>query len=331
MPAPNRWPTAGEHEKKRPTAVRLRGDVTIKLLVTGATGFIGRALVRHLAGRGHVISALSRDPKRAVQALPELAAAHGWERASAPVPAEALADVDAVVHLAGESVAGRWTAAKRAAIHRSRVDGTRELVEAMAAAAVKPSVLVSMSAIGYYGNQGERELTEEDGPGDDFLATVCKDWEREALRAAELGVRVVRIRCGIVLGAEGGALRSLLLPARLGLGGPLGSGKQWWSWVHRDDIVRLIEHALTTELEGAVNGTAPHPVRQREFARILGRLLRRPAILPAPAWALRLILGGFACEVLDSKRVLPQRTLASGFSFRFETLEPALADILGAQ
>lgn len=317
-----------KHEKETPDVVRKRGDVTIKLLVTGATGFIGRALVRRLAERGHVITALSRDPQRARKELPQLAAAYGWERASAPVPGEALVGVDGVVHLAGESVAGRWTAAKRAEIYHSRVDGTRRLVEAIAAAAVKPKVLVSMSAIGYYGNQGERELTEEDGPGEDFLATVCRDWEREALRAAELGVRVVRLRCGIVLGLEGGALRSLLLPARLGLGGPLGPGTQWWSWVHREDIVRLIEHALVTDLEGSVNGTAPRPVRQREFARILGRQLRRPAILPAPAWALRLVLGGFACEVLDSKRVLPRRALASGFRFRFERLEAALADIL---
>ena len=305
----------------------------MRLLVTGATGFIGRRVVRRFARKGHQVAALSRRPERARAVLPELDAVFAWGPPAGggpeSPPAEAFGGMHAVIHLAGESVAGRWTRAKRAEIHRSRAEGTRRLVQAIASSRERPAVLISMSAIGYYGSRGEETLTESSGPGDDFLASVCRAWEEEAMHAAELGVRVVRLRCGIALGEDGGALRSLLLPARLGLAGPLGSGRQWWSWIHVDDVVRLMEHVLEHDLSGPVNATAPQPVRQREFARALGRVLRRPAVLPVPAPVLKLVLGGFACEVLDSKRVLPQRALASGFRFQFETLDAALDAIVG--
>ena len=232
-------------------------------------------------------------------------------------------------HLAGESVAGRWTAGKRREIRRSRIEGTRYLVAAIgaiAASSSRPRVLVSASAIGYYGDRGDRELTEEAAAGDDFLAGVCRDWEREAQGAQSYGVRVVCLRTGIVLG-RGGAARPLLTLTRLGLGGPLGSGRQWWSWIHIDDLARLVEHAIDEKLDGPVNATAPEPVRQNSPRR-LGRALRRPALLPAPGFSLRLALGGFAGELLSSRRVIPARALESGFAFRYGELDAALARLV---
>lgn len=189
-------------------------------------------------------------------------------------------------------------------------------------------MLVSSSAVGFYGHRGDEELDEDSAPGDDFLAGVCKDWEAEALKARDLGVRVVLVRSGIVLSPHGGALKQMLLPAKLGLTGPLGGGRQWWSWMHLNDAVRLFRFGAETEVEGPLAGASGNPVSQREFARTLGRVLRRPAFLPAPGWLLKLVLGGFAVEVLTSKRLLPRRTTESGFAFDHATLEPALRDLL---
>ena len=202
-------------------------------------------------------------------------------------------------------------------------------MQAIAASQSRPTKLVTASAIGYYGDRSEERLTEESSPGNDFLAVVCRRWEREGRRAEELGVEVTRLRFGIVLGLGGGALDAMLLPARLGLSGPLGSGKQWWSWIHLDDCARLVLQALNTSMPGAFNATAPNAVRQAEFARALGRVLRRPASLPAPAIALKLAVGGFSSELLSSKQVLPARTLSTGFNFSFTKIEPALVDLLG--
>lgn len=298
----------------------------MKILVTGATGFVGGRLVQYFAERGHVVTGLSRDPGRAKQTVPWLQQVHRWDTRSHP-PAEAFEGVDAVVHLAGESVAGRWSAKKRDEIRRSRIEGTRLLIEALDRLSARPRVLVSASAIGYYGDRGDEELVEEASAGDDFLAAVCRDWEREAQRAAELGMRVATLRTGIVLG-PGGAARPLLLLTRLGLGGPLGSGRQWWSWIHLDDLVRLIEYAIEKELHGPVNATAPEPVRQREFARRLGRVLRRPAAVPTPAFALKVVLGGFSSELLGSRRVIPAKALESGFTFQYAGLDAALARLV---
>lgn len=301
----------------------------MKVLVTGATGFIGSALCPRLRDGGHTVVALSRDVASARDRVPSLRGAFDWAPLAEPPPPAALDGVEAVVHLAGESVAGRWGATQRAAIRDSRVIGTRHLVAGIKAAASPPELLVSSSAIGYYGDRGDEELTEESSPGDDFLAEVCQAWEAEARAAESPATRVVVLRTGIVLGQGGGALEKMLLPAKLGAGGPLGSGRQWWSWVHLEDALGIVEHALQRDPGGVLNNTAPTPVRQRDFARQLGRVLHRPAFMPAPAFALRLALGGFATELLSSKRVVPRRTQATGYTYRFPDLGAALDDLLG--
>ena len=292
----------------------------MKILITGATGFLGRRVCEVLSQAGHTIVALSRDPTKAKQRVPALTEAFRWDAL-----AEALKSCDAIVNLAGETVAGRWTDEKKKAIRDSRVLGTRNLVESLTKLDSRPKVLISASAIGYYGDRGEETLTEDSPPGSDFLAQVCQAWESEAARAENFGIRVVRLRIGLVLGPGGGALQAMLPIFKLGLGGPLGSGRQFWSWVHRDDVAGAILFALERDdLRGPINVTAPQLVRQRDFAQILGRVLRRPAILPAPAFALKLILGEFASELLSSKKVLPQRLQQQGYQFRFAELEPAL-------
>ena len=297
----------------------------MRILVTGATGFIGRALVPALSADGHTVVALSRSP----DPQPHVERVHVWRLLEGPPPPEALEGVDAVVHLAAENAQGRWTDAKRRAIRESRELGTRHLVDGLLAAATPPKVLVSAGAIGVYGRHGDDEVTEETPPGDDFLADVARAWEAEAERAATGGIRVVVLRTGIVLGRGGGALQRMLLPARLGANGPLGGGRQWWSWIHMDDVLGLFQHALARDdVSGPLNGTAPHPVRQRDFAKALGRVLHRPAFLPAPTFALRLVFGEFATEILGSLRVLPRRTEASGYRFRQPELEAALRDLL---
>jgi uncharacterized protein (TIGR01777 family) len=239
----------------------------------------------------------------------------------------ALDGVDAVVHLAGEPIIGRWTAAKRARIRESRVSGTRLLAEAMAAAARPPKVWVSASAIGIYGDQGDTPLTEEATHGDDFLAEVCQAWEEMTAPAQAAGVRVVNLRISMVLSPEGGALAKMLTPFRLGLGGRQGDGRQWVSWIAIDDLVRVIDFALTHEaLTGPVNAAAPEPVRNVEFAKTLGRVLHRPACLPLPGWVLRLLFGPVAdATMLASARVQPAALRAAGFEFHRSPLESALS------
>lgn len=299
----------------------------MKILVTGAGGFIGARLCQTLRDAGHEPVALARDPQTVRRNIPALSGAFAWDALRQYAPREAFDAVNAVVHLAGETVAGRWTRRKKQAIYDTRIVGTQHLVDTLLALDRKPQTLISASAIGYYGHRGEDLLDEACGPGAGFLAEVCKDWEAQAARAQAADIRVVQLRFGIVLGPAGGALGALLPLARLGLGGPLGSGRQWWSWIHRDDAVGLILHALTHPLAGAINAAAPLPVRQREFAKTLGRALRRPAFLPAPAFALKAALGEFSSELLFSKRVLPERAQASGYVFKFPGLEAALREI----
>lgn len=302
----------------------------MRIVVTGATGFIGAHLSRTLSERGDEVIALSRDPDSVARRAPGVSRAYAWDPMSEPAPAEALEQAAAVVHLAGESVVGRWSEAKRRAIRDTRVLGTRNLVAGIVRLENKPQVLVSASAIGFYGDRAGEELSEQSSGGNDYLASVCRQWEEEALKIKALGLRLVRIRTGIVLARDGGALGAMLLPFQLGLGGPLGSGEQWWSWIHRDDLVTLIIHSIDNKIDGIWNGTAPNPVTQKEFARVLGRVLRRPAFLPAPAFALKLILGGFAAELLSSKKALPRAPEASGVVFKYRELEPALREILDA-
>ncbi len=273
--------------------------------------------------------ALSRDSVAAKQRVPHLKEVFPWNPLQELPPLQAFEGCDAVINLAGESIAGRWTTAKKQLIRDSRVLGTKNLVNALAQLSSRPKVLLSASAIGYYGDRGEETLTEDAAPGSDFLAQVCRDWENEALKAESPGMRVVRLRIGLVLGRGGGTLQALLPLFRVGLGGPLGSGRQWWSWIHRDDLCRLIVQILANEnVSGPVNATAPQPVRQKEFAQVLGRVLRRPAFLPTPAFALKIALGEFADGILASQRALPRRAQEMGYRFQFEELEGALREIL---
>ena len=301
----------------------------MRILITGATGFVGRRLCQVLSESGHDLVALSRNPESARKRVPELAQAFAWNPTSDLPSLESLEGVDSVVHLAGETVTGRWTSPKREAIRTSRVEGTRNLVEALSRSDSRPRSIVAASAIGYYGDRDDVELREDSASGDDFLADVCRAWERESLRAQDLGIRVVQLRIGIVLGSGGGAMQAMLFPARLGLGGPLGSGRQWWSWIHLEDLVGVVRYCVEDEeLQGPVNATAPNPSRQKDFAKALGRVLSRPAFLPAPAFVLKIALGGFAAELLSSKRVLPGRLQQAGFAFQLPELGSALEAVV---
>lgn len=304
----------------------------LRILITGVTGLVGTRLAAALVmGRCEIV-ALSRDPVRAQEKIAALSRTWMWSPGE-PIPKEAIQGVDAIVHLAGESVSGRWTEERKRAIRSSRVDGTRRIVDAIAAQpeGQRPYTLVSASAIGYYGDTGERDVVETDPPAQgDFLADVCVAWEREASRAEEFGVRVVTPRLGLVMAREGGALEQMLPIFKLGLGGKLGSGKQWWPWIHLDDVVGIIQHAIgNPELRGPINATSPMPVRQAEFADVLASILHRRALVPAPAFAIKTLLGEFGTEVLGSRKVLPHRTLASGYEYRFPELGAALRDLLG--
>ena len=300
----------------------------MRIVVSGATGFVGSRLSEKVSETGGQVVALSRNAESAQSKVPSLTAAHPWNPLSEPAPAAAFEGADAVVHLAGETVVGRWTQAKRDAIRDTRVIGTRNLVNGLRDLPSKPKILVAASAIGFYGDRAEEELTETSAAGDDFLADVCQEWEAEAAKAREFGVEVAHVRIGIVLAEGGGALDAMLTPFKLGAGGPLGSGRQWWSWIHRDDLCGLILHLIERGESGVYNATAPSPMRQKEFARVLGRVLHRPSFMPAPAFALKIVLGGFATELLSSKKVLPQATQAAGFSYQFSELEPALRQAL---
>lgn len=293
----------------------------MKVTIAGATGLIGTALTRALRADGHDIVALSRKAGR-VGDVPITV----WDPARSQLPDAACGGVDAFVNLAGVGIAdGRWDPDHRRAIVDSRVTTTRGLVEAIKLRA--PPIFISGSAIGYYG-PGDDPVDETAPAGDDFLADVCVQWEAEAAKAKDV-TNVVTLRTGIVLSRDGGALPKLLRPARLGAGGPLGSGRQWLSWVHIDDEVGLIRHLLAhPSVSGPVNATAPNPVRQAQMAQILGHLLHRPAVVPTPAFALRLLLGGAAEMALTGQCVLPTAALHSGYEFIHPQLEPALRDLL---
>jgi uncharacterized protein (TIGR01777 family) len=302
----------------------------MRVLITGATGFIGRRLAARLAAAGHTVTGLSRNPERAAAGVPAVTRFFPWQSGDVP-PQPALAGVDAVIHLAGESVDGRWSDDKKRRIASSRVDGTRSLVRSLAAGNPAPA-FISASAVGYYGDRGDETLTEASGPGGGFLAGVVQDWEREALGAERAGCRVALMRFGIVLGREGGALAKMLPLFRLGLGGKLGNGRQWWPWVHVDDVVSALGAAAVDPWSGIFNVTAPQPVRQEDFAKALAQALHRPALAPpVPAFALRLVQGEFADEILFSKRVLPRHLLEAGFEFSYPAIGDALNQLVGPE
>lgn len=298
----------------------------MRLLLTGASGFLGSAVGKRLAESGHELRVLGR---RVPPWLPAGSGFHRWDAMTGAAPAEALDGVDAVLHLAGEPVAQRWTKTVKRRIQRSRVEGTRALVEAISRLESRPKMMVAASAIGYYGDRGDEDLTEESGAGAGFLAEVCAAWEQETLKAAELGLRVSRVRFGVVLGRKGGALAKMLPAFRAGLGGPIGKGRQWMSWIHVADAVGMLKFILETPgVGGAWNATAPMPVRNAEFSRALGRAVRRPAVVPVPPFALRMMFGEMATMLTGGQRVRPAAALEAGYRFEFPELEAALKDLL---
>jgi uncharacterized protein (TIGR01777 family) len=302
----------------------------MRVFVTGATGFIGRALIPLLHREGHTTMAWVRSETTARSLLGagvELVPASG----GFPALVSALEQCDAVVNLAGEPLmGGRWTPARRKALADSRIDTTKDLVQAIAHAKRRPRVLVSGSAVGYYGDRADETLTEESSQGDDFLARLCEQWESAARPVEAIGVRLVLLRTGVVLGRAGGALARMLPPFELGAGGPIGSGTQFVPWIHLHDLVKIIAAALSDDrYQGVVNGVAPEPATSRAFARSLGRALHRPAVLPVPAMALKVIFGKAVTVLLASQRVVPRALQQRGFTFGFPTLDGALDDIVG--
>jgi uncharacterized protein (TIGR01777 family) len=301
----------------------------MNILVTGSTGLIGSALVPFLTTGGHGVTRLTRSKPGS---KPKLGEAHAyWNPNARKIDISSLEGHDAVVHLAGENIAGIWTKEKKNKIRKSRVNGTRFLSKSLAEIEKPPRVLVCASAIGYYGNRGDEILREESAPGTGFLAEVSREWEAAAEPAIQKGIRVVHLRFGIVLSPKGGALKTMLLPFRMGVGGRMGSGKQYWSWVAIDDAIGAIYHAIIkTEIQGPVNVVSPNPVTNREFTETLGRVLGRPTLLHVPEFAIRLLLGEMADEMLlASTRAKPEKLLATGYVFRYPELESALRYLLG--
>jgi uncharacterized protein (TIGR01777 family) len=293
----------------------------MRIALTGSHGLVGAALVRTLEAAGDEVIRLVRARENTGRG------AIWWDPTTGGIDQAGLEKLDAVIHLAGENLAsGRWTPARKRRIRESRVHGTRLIAETLRGLKEPPRVLLSASAVGFYGNRGDDVLSETSAGGEGFLAEVCREWEAATQPAADAGLRVACLRLGIVLSPEGGALARMLLPFKLGLGGPLGTGRQFWSWIQIEDVVEAVRYILKTNaLAGPINLTAPEPVTNREFTRMLGQVLRRPAILPAPGWALRLALGSMADEaLLASTRAVPAKLQAAGFEFRYPQLRGAL-------
>ena len=305
----------------------------MKVAITGATGFVGSRLVQRLQEEGHSILVLTRSSDHARTVFPATAFPKVEITAYSPLESgdwqQKISGCDAVVNLAGAPIAeSRWTPERKQEILNSRKIGTQKIVEAIAQANPKPAVLINSSAIGYYGTSETKTFDETAAPGDDFLAKVCQTWEAEAEKVKESGTRLVILRTGIVL-AMGGALAKMLLPFRLFAGGPIGSGRQWFSWIHRDDLVNLILMSLTrTNMEGVFNATAPNPVKMSQFCQELGQIMNRPSWLPVPDIALEVLLGDAAKVVLEGQQVLPKRTLAEGFEYQYPLVKPALEEVL---
>jgi hypothetical protein len=297
----------------------------MRILISGASGLVGTALTSELRRAGHTVNRLVR---------PGGAGAPGdvgWDPVSGKMETAGLEGADAIVHLAGASIAsGRWTESRKRLLRTSRVDATRHLVNGLARLSRPPKVLVAASAVGYYGNRGDELLTEASTPGNDFLAQLARDWEAESQRAEHSGIRTVRLRFGVILAAKGGALPQMMLPFKMGVGGKLGSGQQWLSWISLPDVVALARHALeNSELSGAVNAVAPSPVRNEDFTKILGGVLHRPTVFPAPAFALRLAIGEMAdALLLSSQRAIPAQLQERNYQFQHPELETALRAVL---
>jgi uncharacterized protein len=300
----------------------------MNIVVAGGTGFIGSSLVSLLRREGHGVVILTRDPAR--NSPPGDVTRVRWDGTAQGDWAAKVRNADAVINLAGESIgAGRWTASRKRRIVDSRINATRALIEAIRTGENKPSLFVSASAVGYYGSVESGDVTEEHAPGSGFLADLCLRWEQEARAVSELGVRLVILRTGVVLGQKGGALQRMLLPFRLFAGGPIGTGRQWFPWVHRDDVCAVILYALGNgTLSGPVNLVAPETVDMKGFCGALGRALSRPSWLPVPAFALRAALGEMSGMILTGQRVVPAKLLAVDYPFRYPSLGPALASVV---
>lgn len=304
----------------------------MKVAVTGATGFVGSRLVERLQAEGHQVLVFARNLDRATQLFPQVAFPAVEIVSYTPLQGgdwqAQLSSCDGVVNLAGEPISERWSAERKQSILDSRKLGTKTLVEGIVQANPNPQVLISASAIGYYGTSETATFDESSRAGSDFLASVCRAWEAEAQKVTEAGVRLVILRIGIVLGM-GGAIAKMVTPFKLFAGGPIGTGKQWFSWIHREDLVNLILYALThPEMSGTFNATAPHPVRMEAFCHTLGEVMNRPSWLPVPAFAIELLLGDGAQVVLEGQQVLPRRTQDTGFQYQYATVKPALENIL---
>lgn len=298
----------------------------MRILITGATGLVGKALAASLREKGFDLLLASRSEPTTSEWIK-------WdpEAGFADNDLQRLEGLDAAVHLAGETVSGlRWTEDKKKAIRNSRVNGTRSMIETFAKFQKKPRAFITASAIGFYGDRGEEELTETSAAGDNFLSDVCREWEAESRRAEDLGIRTVLLRTGIVLSKNGGALAAMLLPFKMGVGGVVGSGEQWMSWISLDDMIGVIEFAIENEnLRGAVNVTSPNPAKNAEFTRTLGEVLYRPTILPLPGFAVNLVFGEMGdALLLASSRVLPKRLLAAGYEFKYPDLKKAIEHVL---
>lgn len=303
----------------------------MKIAIAGATGFVGSRLVPQLQAQGHQVIILTRSPQQASNRFGQ-AQIVGYNPLKSGEWQQSISGCDAVINLAGEPIAEkRWTPAQKRSILDSRQLGTQKIVEAIDLATIKPQVLINASAIGYYGTSETSKFDETSPAGTDFLAEVCAAWETAAQAVTANGTRVVILRLGIVLGENGGVLGKMLAPFSAFVGGPIGSGNQWFSWIHRDDVVKLIIAALNdTKMQGVYNATAPNPTTMTEFAQTLGTVMNRPSWLPVPNFALEAMLGEGAIVVLQGQQVVPTRTLAQGFNFQYSTLKPALTAILGS-
>lgn len=300
----------------------------MKVLVTGATGFVGSRVVRQLLLKGDQVHVLTRNVAKGALFLGSQCKFFQWSDTTTLPPEEAFEGVDAIINLMGEGIADkRWDEEQKKRIHDSRIVGTANVLERIKGMKKKPSVLVSASAVGIYGNRGNEDITEESATGDDYLAKLCKEWEAEAMKAQALGVRVAVIRTGVVLGKNGGALKKMLPIFKLGAGGPVGSGKQYMSWIHVEDLASMYVTAIKDpSISGVLNGTAPYPATSKFFAKELGKTLHRPAFFPVPGFALKAVFGEMSDVLLEGQKVLPTRFKEKKFRFRFPTLEMALKD-----
>jgi uncharacterized protein len=298
----------------------------VNITITGASGLIGRRLMKNLGTAGHALTVLSRH---AGTNVPPGVTVVAWDPMKGPPPEDGVRNASAVIHLAGEPVAQRWNADVKRRIRESRVVGTRNLVQALSKLRNTPQTLICASAVGYYGSRGDEVLREDSAPNHSYLAEVCTAWEQEAAAAEALGIRVVRVRTGVVLDPRGGALQRMLTPFRMGVGGKLGDGRQWMSWIHLADLGSMFQFAVERDVRGALNGVAPIPVTNADFTQALAATLHRPAVFPVPVFGMKLVFGEMSDILLASQRVLPAAPEAAGFKWSFPELGGALKDLLG--